>query len=154
MDEPCTRPSLGCAWLFEIILIPHYFFFLWWQILPFFWTIRRLFSGETHRFIPLGACCDQYFISASKVVLAVKDPPANERDVKRRGFNPGVRKIPWRRKWQPAPVFLPGKFHGQRGLADYSPWGCKKSDTTEWLSIHCLFIMGCQENCICFLKGN
>ena len=37
-------------------------------------------------------------------------------------FNPWVGKIPWRRKWQPAPVFLPGKFHGQRGLAGYSSW--------------------------------
>ena len=33
--------------------------------------------------------------------------------------------------WQPTPVFLPGKFHGQRSLVDYSPWACKKSDTTD-----------------------
>ena len=39
--------------------------------------------------------------------------------------------IPWRRAWQPTPVFLPGEFHGQGSLADYSPWGCKESDTTE-----------------------
>ena len=37
----------------------------------------------------------------------------------------GVRKIPWRRKWQPTPGFLPGALHEQRGLADHSPWGCK-----------------------------
>ena len=37
-------------------------------------------------------------------------------------FDPWVRKISWRRKWQPVPVFLPGKFHGQRSLAGYSPW--------------------------------
>ena len=36
-----------------------------------------------------------------------------------------VRKIPWRRKWQPTPVFLPGKSHGQRSLVGYSPWGCR-----------------------------
>ena len=42
----------------------------------------------------------------------------------------------WRRKWQPTPVFLPGKFHGQRSLTDYSLWGCKELDTTEWLSTH------------------
>ena len=36
-------------------------------------------------------------------------------------FDPWVRKIPWRRKWQPALVFLPRKFHGQRSLEDYSP---------------------------------
>ena len=38
-------------------------------------------------------------------------------------FDPWVRKIHWRRKWQPTPVFLPGKSHGQRSLAGYSPWG-------------------------------
>ena len=48
----------------------------------------------------------------------------------RPGFNPWVRKISWRRKWQPTPVFLPGKSHGQRNLVDYSPWGCKELDTT------------------------
>ena len=37
----------------------------------------------------------------------------------------------WRRKWQPTPVFLPGKFHGQRSLAGYSLWDCKDSDMTE-----------------------
>ena len=44
---------------------------------------------------------------------------------RRRGFDPWVRKIPWRRKWQPTPVFLPGKSHGQRSLVGYSPWGQK-----------------------------
>ena len=39
----------------------------------------------------------------------------------------------WRRKWQPIPVLLPGKFHGRRSLIGYSPWGHKESDTTEWL---------------------
>jgi len=38
-------------------------------------------------------------------------------------FNPWVGKIPWKRKWQPTPVILPGKSHGQRSLAGYSPWG-------------------------------
>ena len=46
-------------------------------------------------------------------------------------FNSWVGKIPWRRKWQSTPVFLPGKSHGQRSLAAYSPWGHKESDTTE-----------------------
>ena len=41
----------------------------------------------------------------------------------RHGFYPWVGNIPWRRKWQLTPVFLPGKFHGQRSLAGYSPWG-------------------------------
>ena len=45
---------------------------------------------------------------------------------RRCGFNPWVMKIPWRRKWQPTPVFLPAKSHGQRSLEGYSPWGCKR----------------------------
>ena len=50
---------------------------------------------------------------------------------KRLGFNPWVGKMTWSRKWQPTPVFLPGKFHGRRDwLAVVS--GCKERDTTEW----------------------
>ena len=41
---------------------------------------------------------------------------------------------PWRRKWQPTPVFLPGKPHGQRSLAGYSSWVAKKPDTTQRLN--------------------
>ena len=43
-------------------------------------------------------------------------------------------KEPWRRKWRFTPVFVPGKFHGQRSLAGYSPWGHKESATTEHIS--------------------
>ena len=49
------------------------------------------------------------------------------------GFDPWVRKIPWRRKWQPTPVFLPEKSHELRSLVGYSPWGRKESDTAERL---------------------
>ena len=65
-----------------------------------------------------------------------KEPTCQCRRCKRHGFNPWVRKIPWRRKWQPTPVFLPGESHGQRSLAGYSPWGCKESDMTLPLSIY------------------
>ena len=65
----------------------------------------------------------------------VKNLPANAGVAWRCRFNPWVRKIPWRRKWQLTPVFLPRKFHGQRRLTGYSPWGCKESDTTERLSL-------------------
>ena len=44
------------------------------------------------------------------------------RKCKRRGFDSWVKKIPWRRKWQPTPVFLPGKSHGQRSMAGSGPW--------------------------------
>ena len=55
---------------------------------------------------------------------------------KRHGFDLWVRKIPWRRKWQLTPVFLPRESHGQRSLVGFSPWGRKEPDTTEQLSAH------------------
>ena len=59
-----------------------------------------------------------------KVALVVKNLPTNSGD-------PGAKKIPWRRKWEPTPVFLPGESHGQRILVGYSPWGRKELDTTK-----------------------
>ena len=56
-------------------------------------------------------------------MAVVKNLPANAGDARDVSFNPWVRKISWRRKWQPTPVFLPGKFQGQRRLVGYSPWG-------------------------------
>ena len=50
---------------------------------------------------------------------------------RRPGFDPWVRKITWRKKWQASPVFLPGKSQGQRSLVGYSPWGPEESDMTE-----------------------
>ena len=47
------------------------------------------------------------------------------------GFSPWVRKVPWRRTWQPTPVFSPGESRAQRSLAGYSPWGRGESDTAE-----------------------
>ena len=55
---------------------------------------------------------------------------------RRSGFDHWVRKIPWRRKWQPTPVFLPRESHRQRSLVCYSPWGGKGSGTTERLHLH------------------
>ena len=77
-------------------------------------------------------------------------------------FDPWVRKMPWRRKWQPTPVLLPGKFHGWRSLVGYNPWGHKESDKTEQLHFHfqnklfetnscmiigCLFVYFCATCC-------
>ena len=70
----------------------------------------------------------------------------------RPGFNPWVRKISRRRKWQPTPVFLPGKFHGWRSLVGYSPWGHKESDTTEWLHFGFFFVVVHLLVLICFLS--
>ena len=68
-----------------------------------------------------------------------KDPACQCRRHKRRRFGPWVRKIPWRKAWQPTPVFLLGKSYGQRSVAGYSPQHCKKSDTAEEIQNVCLF---------------
>ena len=56
-------------------------------------------------------------------------------------FNSWIRRIPWRRKWQPTSVLLPGKSHEWRILVGYSPWGGKESDTTERLHFHFHYTM-------------
>ena len=69
----------------------------------------------------------------------------------RPGFNPWVGKILWRRKWQSTPVFLPGKFHGQRSLADYSPWVLKELDMTERLTNTHMLLSIAEQNFQCCL---
>ena len=64
---------------------------------------------------------------ASLMVQTVKNLPAM--------WETWVRKIPWRRKWQPAPEFWPGESHGQRSLVCYSPRDHRESDTTEQLRV-------------------
>ena len=59
------------------------------------------------------------------------------RRYRRPGFDTWVRKIPWRRKWQPTQVFSPEKFPGQMSLVGSSPWGHKESDTTEHVCKSC-----------------
>ena len=69
----------------------------------------------------------RYYTRTFPVAQMEKNLPAMQRP----RFDPWVRKIAWRREWQPSPVFLPGEFHGQRSLVSHSLWGCKKSDMTE-----------------------
>ena len=66
----------------------------------------------------------------------VKIPPAKTGDAGQAILISGFRKIPWRRKWQPTSVLLPGKSYGQRRLEAYNPWGHKELDMTERLSAH------------------
>jgi len=66
----------------------------------------------------------------------IKNLPAHaEGRYKRPGFDPWVGKIPWRRAWQPTPVFLPGKSPGQRSLVGYGSWGCKEWEKLKGLSM-------------------
>ena len=59
------------------------------------------------------------YLGVSQVVLVEKNPPAYAGDIRDVVSIPG--KIPWRRKWEPTPIFLTGKFPGQRSLVGYSP---------------------------------
>ena len=68
--------------------------------------------------------------------VVVKNSPPSAGDGRRYGFEPRVRKIPRRRKWQPTPVFFPGESHGQRSVAGYSPWGRKELDILATEHIH------------------
>ena len=88
---------------------------------------------------PKTACVKRYLLpkqfgSNWKVVMQLLQD-------RRPGFNPYVEKIPWRRKWQPTPVLLPGEFHGRRSLEGYSLWGCKETDMTEWLTSNLLWLI-------------
>ena len=74
------------------------------------------------------------------MVLVVTNPLANAGDVNRCRFNGGVRKIRWRRAWQPTPVFFPGESHGHRSLACYGPQNHKESNTTEVILHACIYI--------------
>ena len=67
----------------------------------------------------------------SQEALVVKNLSANAGRCKRCRFNPWIGMIPWRKAWQPTPVFLPGDSHRQRSLAGYIPQGHKESDTAE-----------------------
>ena len=63
---------------------------------------------------------------ASQVALVVKNPPADAGDIRDVGSTPGLGRCPGVGNGTPTRVFLPGKFHGQRSLAGYSPWGHKQ----------------------------
>ena len=81
--------------------------------------------------------CPEVLLFA-RVVLQVPQTGARDKEPtcqcgrhKRPGLSSQLRKILWRREWQPAPVFLPGESQGQRRLVGYSPWAPKESDMTE-----------------------
>ena len=82
-----------------------------------------------------------YIINAGEIILIRPIPRWLSGQImclqcRRHGFNPWVRKIPWRSKWQSTPVFLPGESYGQRRLAGFSPWGRK-----SWMRLSTLFTL-------------
>ena len=107
-------------------LFPHLFTMKWWDRMPWSsfsecWPLSQLFHSPLS-LSSRGFLVPLHFGSDGKSVCL---------QCRRPGFDPWVGTIRWRRKWQPTPVFLPGKFHGQRSLVGYSLWGHKESDTTE-----------------------
>ena len=79
--------------------------------------------------LPQGEDLEEYLhVGVVYLTLDGKESACKAGDL---GSIPGLGRFPWRREWQPTPVFLSGEFQGQRSLADYSPWGHRESDTTE-----------------------
>ena len=85
----------------------------------FVWLYLLIYFFSSSRFVAL-----PWWLRWWRICLQCRRP----------GFDSWVGKIPWRREWQPTPVFLPGEFHERRNLEGYSPWGHKEPDTTEWLT--------------------
>ena len=135
----CSYSSLYASWEQEKFLIP-------------------LFSREdtmegrnddTDRRCLVGDTTNKYHLLSTYYAprsfpgsTVVKNTRANAGDARDAGSIPGLGRSPWSRK--PTPVFLPGKCHGHRSLARYSPWGCKELDVTEQLSA-----CACATKCIC-----
>ena len=87
-----------------------------------------------------GNCCRQQGFPGG---ASGREPTCQFRRHRRHGFDPWVGKIPWRRPWQPTPVFLPGEPHGQRILADFSPWGAECHTCLRRFSMH----TRCRQRC-------
>ena len=95
-----------------------------WDFFLFAWSTSFRICLQNESGFPGGSDCKAS--ACGSICLQCRTP----------GFDPWFGKIPWRRKWQPTPVLLPGKFHGPRSLVGCSPWGRQESDTTERLPFH------------------
>ena len=113
----------------------------YWRGLPFPTPGDLPDPGVEPRSLVSPALAGRFFttVSPGKLLarwLSGKESACQFRGRKKRGLASWVGKVPYRKKWQPAPVFLPGKSHGQRWLVDYCPWGRKELDMTEQVSMH------------------
>ena len=114
------------------LLIPTYLLSLPASLFP---LVTNWFSIEDKR---IYCDCDLVPCFIRKAFPSSSDGKESTCNAGNSGFDPWVWRIPWRRAGQPTPVFLPGKFYGKRILVGYSPWGCKESDRTEWLTLSLL----------------
>ena len=108
------------------IFIPNFIFSCLVSCLSSFFPVYKYFNFYTVHCNCLSVNTNAS-LWAPLAALALKNLPECRRQ--RYGFDPWVGKIPWRRAWQPTPVFLPGESHGQRSWQ--APWGYKESGTTE-----------------------
>ena len=108
-------------------------FLTWWSAqlwtLSYYLCVQSMASKREQYLLHIDCWVKKQKIAYMKIEglpwwLSGKEFTCNAGDT---GLIPGVRKISWRRKWQPTLVFLLGKSHGQRSLVDYSPWGCKRT---------------------------
>ena len=86
-----------------------------------------------------------------------KEPTCQCKSHKTHGFNPWVKKIPGRRRYQPIPVFLPREFHGQKSLEGYSPWGCTVGHIytySQYMFCRSRFISPAYTKTFCFINPN
>ena len=90
------------------------------QIIYYIYTVYTVYTLHEH---------SHTICMVSQVALVVKNLPAKAGALRDPWFNPWVRKIPLRMKWQCTPVFLPGESHGEKSLAGYSSWS-QQSDIT------------------------
>jgi len=99
MEEPGRLQSMGCK---ELDMT---------KLLTLFYTHTHTYIHKhTHKYVL------SWWLNGKEPVCQCR----------RCRFDPWIRNIPWRRKWQPTPVFLPGKPHEQRSLVGFSPWDCKR----------------------------
>ena len=118
-----------------------YFTYLYFIYLYNFVYLSYVFLLYTH-ILRASSLRMQYFVELSPLAVLPRCLRWSRCPQHRRpGFNPWVGKIPWRRKWQPTPVFLPGESHGQRSLAGYSlccaySLSCVQLFLTSWAVAH------------------
>ena len=121
------------------------------QLLCFFFSVQKICWVDVKGPSNLAPSSEWGWGSSQRVMCGFpggasgKKPFCLCRRHQRLGFNLWVRKISWNGKWQPTPEFLPGKFHGQRGLVGYSPWGATVHVVTKsWtrLSTHTQCVFG------------
>ena len=133
----CSFISDSKIWLFQVIWL--------WLWLPLLWSLHPTLFQEGFCLLPflqvspyksssnevyphLAVMVCWYLLTSATSIglpwwLSGKEPA---RQCRRHRFNSWVRKIPWTGKWQPTPVFLPGKIHGQRSLTGYYLWSHKR----------------------------